>query len=106
MACALFPVETFCAFSAARSMATSKKKSPATSRTVPKGDLQSLLFDHAPVSTKEKRRRSARVSRLLRMIRTHHLIQKVPHTHRYVLTPRGRDIISAILASQQITLHQ
>ena len=69
-------------------------------------DLQSLLFDHAPVSTKEKRRRSARVSRLLRMIRTHHLIQKVPHTHRYVLTPRGRDIISAILASQQITLHQ
>ena len=69
-------------------------------------DLQSLLFDHAPDSTDEKRRRSARVSRLLRMLRAHHLIQKVPHTHRYVLTSRGREIISAALAAQRITLQQ
>ena len=69
-------------------------------------DLQSLLFDHAADSDEEKRRRSARVSRLLRMLRAHHLIQKVPHTHRYVLTNRGREIISAVVASQQITLEQ
>jgi len=40
------------------------------------------------------------------MLRAHHLIQKVPHTHRYVVTNRGREIISAVLASQQITLEQ
>jgi hypothetical protein len=40
------------------------------------------------------------------LLRAHHLIQKVPHTHRYVLTFGGREIISAVLASQQITLEQ
>jgi hypothetical protein len=69
-------------------------------------DLQSLLFDQAANSDEEKRRRSARVSRLLRLLRAHRLIQKVPHTHRYVVTLRGREIISAVLASQRITLEQ
>ena len=69
-------------------------------------DLQSLLFDDAPDTLEEKRRRSARISRLLRMLRAHHLIQKVPKTHRYLLTSRGRDIVSAVLASQRITLEQ
>lgn len=69
-------------------------------------DLQSLLFDQTPDTLEDKRRRSARVSRLLRMLRAHHLIQKVPRTHRYVLTSRGREIISAVLAAQHITLEQ
>ena len=69
-------------------------------------DLQSLISDRAPDSPEEKRRRSARTSRLLRMLRAHHLIQKVPKTHRYLLTSRGRDVISAILCAQQITLEQ
>jgi len=69
-------------------------------------DLQSLLFVGDPATPEEKRRRSARVTRLLRLLRAHHLIQKVSHTHRYVLTPRGRDVISAILSAQRITLEQ
>ena len=69
-------------------------------------DLQSLLFDHAADTPQEKRRRSARMSRMLRMLRAHHLIQKVPRTHRYVLTSRGRDVISAILGAHRITLEQ
>jgi hypothetical protein len=69
-------------------------------------DLQSLLFDQAVDRDEQQRRRSAQVSRLLRMLRAHRLIQKVPHTHRYVVTPRGREIITAVLASQQITLEQ
>jgi len=40
------------------------------------------------------------------MLRAHHLIQKVPHTHRYLPTPRGREIISAVLAAHRITLQQ
>src|SRR4029077_20910750 len=69
-------------------------------------DLQSRLFDHAPDTCQEKRRRSARVSRLLRMLRAHHLIHKVPRTHRYILTSRGRDVISAVLTAHRITLEQ
>jgi len=69
-------------------------------------DLQALLYRAVADTPEEKRRRSARVSRLLRMLRAHHLIQKVPRTHRYVLTPRGRDIINAVLAATQITLER
>jgi len=69
-------------------------------------DLQSLLFDRAPDNPQEKRSRSARMSRLLRMLRAHHLIQKVPRTHRYLLTPRGRDLLSAVLGAHRITLEQ
>jgi hypothetical protein len=69
-------------------------------------DLQSLLYNQAPDTAKEKRRRSARISRLLRMLRAHHLIQKVPRTHRYLLTSRGRDVFAAILSAQRITLQQ
>jgi hypothetical protein len=69
-------------------------------------DLQSLLFDSAPAGLDEQRRRSARVSRLLRMLRAHRLIQKVPRTHRYIITPRGREILSAVLAAHRIRLDQ
>jgi hypothetical protein len=69
-------------------------------------DLQGLLFNDTPDSPEEKRRRSARVSRLLRMLRAHHLIRKVPRTHRYVLTSHGREVISAVLAAIHITLEQ
>jgi hypothetical protein len=69
-------------------------------------DLQALLFEDVADTPEEKRRRSSRVSRLLRMLRAHHLIQKVPRTHRYLLTPRGRDVISAVLAATHITLHR
>jgi hypothetical protein len=68
-------------------------------------DLQSLLLGDS-ADEAERPRRSAKVSRLLRMLRAHHLIQKVPRTHRYLLTSRGREIITAVLASQQITLQQ
>jgi hypothetical protein len=69
-------------------------------------DLQALLFKGTPSSQKEKQRRSGRVSRLLRMLRAHHLIQKVPSTYRYVLTPKGSQIMTAVLTSQRITLDQ
>ena len=40
------------------------------------------------------------------MLRAHHLIKRVPSTYRYLLTPRGRDILSAILTTQRVTLEQ
>lgn len=69
-------------------------------------DLQPLLFDGPRETPEEKRCCSSRVTRLLRLLRAHHLIQKVPRTHRYVLTSRGRDVISAVLTAQRITLEQ
>jgi hypothetical protein len=69
-------------------------------------DIQALLFDSKASTPEEKRSRSARVSRLLRMLRAHGLIKKINKTHRYTLTSNGRDIISAILTTQRLSLHQ
>ena len=62
-------------------------------------DLQKLLFTQPPGSEQEQRRRGAWVSRQLRMLRAHRLIQKVPKTHRYQITESGRTILAAIFAA-------
>ena len=69
-------------------------------------DLQRLLYDGKPADAAEGKRRCAAMSRKLRMLRTHGLIKKVPHTHRYVLTDDGRVAIAAISAAQHATVAQ
>jgi hypothetical protein len=69
-------------------------------------DIRAILYGPDPESAAEQRRRSTRVTRMIRILRAHHLLQKVPRTHRYHLTPLGRDIISAALSAQKITLEQ
>lgn len=69
-------------------------------------DLQNILYDGRAESSQEKRRRSARVTRLLRMLRAHGLVKKVTSTHRYVLTSSGSDILHAVLATHRVTLEQ
>jgi hypothetical protein len=69
-------------------------------------DLQNLLYKTTPCDEKEKRRRSSRVSRLLKILRAHHLIRKVPSSYRYTVTPHGRDILNAILSTQKLTLEK
>jgi len=69
-------------------------------------DLQSHLYDSPADTPQESHRRSARVSRQLRMLRAHGLIRKVNATHRYTISPTGRDILTAILATQHVTLQQ
>jgi hypothetical protein len=69
-------------------------------------DLQALLFKGQPPTLREKQRRCGHVSRLLRLLRAHHLIKKVPSTYRYILTAKGCQIIAAILTAQRITLDQ
>ena len=46
-------------------------------------------------------RSPAAVTQQLRMLRAHELIRKVPRTHRYLLTDRGRVVVMAILAARQ-----
>ena len=71
-------------------------------------DLQLLLYGpvdpKAPLSAKEKRRRSAAVSRKLRILRAHGLIHKVPKTHRYQVTSHGRLAITAILTMDRTSI--
>jgi len=69
-------------------------------------DLQAILFTSPADSPQEKRRRSARVTRMIRMLRAHGLVKKINATHRYTLTLHGREIISAVLTTQHVTLQQ
>jgi hypothetical protein len=63
-------------------------------------DLRSLLYPQPSHDPREQKRQSGAISRKLAMLRAHHIIRKVPHTHRYVLTDFGREAITAILAAQ------
>ena len=64
-------------------------------------DILNILFpgDHDPAL---KRRLSARVTHRLRILRAHGIIRKVPRTLRYVLTKKGREIVTAIIHVQHI----
>jgi hypothetical protein len=63
-------------------------------------DLRPLLYgDESAMPREEVRRRAGRVTRQLRLLRAHGLIQKVPHTHRYQVTAQGREIITALLSA-------
>lgn len=69
-------------------------------------DLQRLLYTGEPSSAEERRRRSAAVSRKLRLLRAHGLIQKVPRTHRYMVIDSARVVLVAVLTLARITLQQ
>jgi len=63
-------------------------------------DLRRLLYGAEEVPAAEQRRRSAAVTRQSRLLRGHGLIQKVPKTHRYVVTESGRQAMTALLAAR------
>ncbi len=69
-------------------------------------DLQAIFFRHAAKTPVEARRRSAWVSRKLRLLRAHGLITKVTGTYRYQLTVSGRKTITAILTALRSTVRQ
>jgi len=68
-------------------------------------DLVQILYPRCD-SSQELRRARGRVTRLLRLLRAHQLIKKVPRTHRYHLTDRGRRAITAILTANQASVKQ
>lgn len=64
-------------------------------------DLRPYLFPKGEPSAEDLRRQSSAITRKLRLLRAHGLIQKVPKTHRYVLSDRGRDAVTALLVARQ-----
>jgi hypothetical protein len=69
-------------------------------------DLRRLLFGEAAVTTQEQRKRSAAVTRKLRLLRAHGLIHKVPKTNRYLVSEQGRQTITALLAARNASTEQ
>lgn len=68
-------------------------------------DVRAALF--APARDPQERRRQAgRVTRLLALLRAHGVIRKVNGTHRYLVTPKGREIITAILSARHASVPQ
>jgi hypothetical protein len=67
-------------------------------------DLQRYLFLTVPKSPAERRRRSARISYLLRILRAHGILHKVPKSHRYKVSPKGRDLLVAVLSAHDASV--
>jgi hypothetical protein len=66
-------------------------------------DLRPLLFGAGEFDATEIKRQASKITRLIRILRAHGLIQKVPKTHRYTLTEAGRQNITAIQAAKSIS---
>jgi hypothetical protein len=64
-------------------------------------DLRPLLYATEAGGAAEERRRRAAVTRKVRLLRAHGLIQKVPKSHRYQVSAAGRRAIAALLAARQ-----
>jgi hypothetical protein len=64
--------------------------------------IREILFPAAAhKDTTEQKKLSGKVTRLLRLLRAHGLIAKIPKTLRYQLTDKGRTSLSVILAARQ-----
>lgn len=70
------------------------------------GDIASRLYPRQNADQAERARIASRVCYRLCLLRQHGLIRKVKNQRRYHVTPKGRRIFSAVLASQHITLQQ
>jgi hypothetical protein len=66
-------------------------------------DLREFLHS-PPKDPAEERRQSGRCSRLLRLLRAHGVVRKVPKTHRYLLTDSGRLLTAALYATRNASV--
>lgn len=68
-------------------------------------DLRHHLYP--PTKDKQKQNREmAAVGRRLGLLRAHGLIAKVPKTHRYIVTNKGRNVITAVLAARDASIEK
>ncbi|MGV1015232.1 MAG: hypothetical protein ACOYB4_09710 [Methyloceanibacter sp.] len=66
-------------------------------------DLRGHVFPTARTAV-DRKRAAGRVTRLLGLLRAHAVIKKIPKTHRYQLTDRGRLVVTAVLAARNAEL--
>jgi hypothetical protein len=69
-------------------------------------DLKKLIFDQPCSNDKEYKKRSGQVTRLIRKLRAHQLVAKIPRSHRYRVSSKGYRILGACLTLKNQTLPQ
>jgi hypothetical protein len=65
-------------------------------------DLAAALYAEPTADAKERRQRSSRVTRLLRILRGHGLVEKMPRSHRYIVPNEARTKIQTLLAIRNV----
>jgi hypothetical protein len=68
-------------------------------------DIRAHLYPASEDGRKERQQMAA-VGRRLRLLRAHGLIAKVSKTHRYVVTEKGHNVLTALLAARQASTEQ
>lgn len=63
-------------------------------------DVVAGLHGKPTTDAAEQKRRSSRATRCLRLLRAHGILQKIPKSHVYRVTTRGRLTITAVLAAR------
>ena len=63
-------------------------------------DLVAALYAAEAKDDTERRRRSTHVTHLLRLLRAHGLLDKIPGTHRYQVSAEARIKIQALIAAR------
>jgi hypothetical protein len=69
-------------------------------------DLRSGLFPSPPASAKEAKRRSALISRKLRLLRAHGIIHKISGRNLYRVSDTSRVALNAFMIARQATVNQ
>lgn len=62
-------------------------------------DLRTVLFPTPPTNPREQRAQASGVSRKLAILKAHGLLEKIPQSHRYRLTEKSRQALTALLAA-------
>jgi hypothetical protein len=68
-------------------------------------DLRTALYG-ALRTTARERARASRTTRQIRLLRAHGLVTKMPKVHRYHVSPKGRKVITALLAARRADVEQ
>jgi hypothetical protein len=70
-------------------------------------DLREHLFPSLlQAEPQDQRRGAGKVTRRIQLLRAHGLVKKVPRSHRYLLTAKGRKVVAAILAASSAHTQQ
>jgi hypothetical protein len=64
------------------------------------GQLRGVMYEQGGADKREERQRAARVSRQLSLLRAHGLVRKVSKTRRWMLTDKGREVITLVAAAK------
>lgn len=63
-------------------------------------DILARLYPELANDAREQQRRTARVTRLIRLLRGHGVLEKIPHTHRYQINQEKRVNVQAVLLAR------